>query len=90
MRSRTSGAHPVNPNSGTEEPALLFHPMFVALPVAVFVVDVADRVLAGNQADEALFEIHPRARSVQARPQRTDDDNPVLRTRADLSIHDET
>ena len=87
---RSSRPDPVNPDSGAEQPARLFHPMFVALPVAVFVVEVADRVLAGNQADEALFEIHPRARSVQARPQRTDDDNPVLRTRADLSIHDET
>ena len=53
---RSSRPDPVNPDSGAEQPARLFHPMSVALPVAFFVIDIADRVLAGKQAADALFE----------------------------------
>ena len=54
---RSSRPDPVNPDSGAEQSARLVHPMLVALPVAFFVIDVADRVVAGKQAAAALFEI---------------------------------
>src|SRR5205809_7744422 len=54
---RSSRLDPVNPDSGAEQSARLVHPMLVALPVAFFVIDVGDRVVAGKQAAAALFEI---------------------------------
>ena len=44
-----------------------FTPMFVALPVALFIIDVADRVLAGKQAAAALFEISSTSKTGPAR-----------------------
>jgi len=65
---RSSRPDPVNPDSGAEQPARLVHPMLVALPVAFFVIDVADRVVAGNQAAAAaLFEISSTSTTGPAR-----------------------
>jgi len=41
--------------------------MLVALPVPFFVIDVADRVVAGNQAAAALFEISSTSKTGPAR-----------------------
>ncbi len=64
---RSSRPDPVNPDSGAEQPARLVHPMLVALPVAFFVIDVADRVVAGKQAAAALFEISSTSTTGPAR-----------------------
>ena len=64
---RSSRPDPVNPDSGAEQPARLVHPMLVALPVAFFVIDVADRVVAGKQAAAALFEISSASTTGPAR-----------------------
>src|SRR5947209_14369897 len=64
---RSSRPDPVNPDSGAEQPARLVHPMLVALPVAFFVIDVADRVVAGKQAAAALFEISSTSKTGPAR-----------------------
>jgi len=44
-----------------------FTPMFVALPVALFIIDVTDRVLAGKQPAAALFEISSASTTGPAR-----------------------
>jgi len=41
--------------------------MALALPVAFFVIDVADRVVAGKQAAAALFEISSTSTTGPAR-----------------------
>jgi len=41
--------------------------MFVALPVALFIIDVTDRVLAGKQPAAALFEISSASTTGPAR-----------------------